>query len=351
MLTGRVVAKLEPGGAQLSLLRVARELRAHGIETRLIAGWATPEGVALARAHGFEPEVWGEGGDLQWVPDPRFAEWLMPRLEPAAVVHAHMFGGWWAAAQALADGTPLVASEHNAYAWPGPARVGEMRAALRRVDVFFAHGPEARGTVLALGLPRERLRDGISPVVGTDARPLPGLPEPRIVFAGRLAPDKGPDVLVEALGRLTDPPSTLVVGDGRLRPALERRVAELQLSDRVRFLGWVPDPGPYIADATVLAMPSREEAVSQTAMIGLAQGVPVVGTTVDGFPATLAGRGLLVPPDDPDALADALARVLSGAVPRPAPVRQIAERHAPARVAAIYQRTYRTLAAAGRAAS
>jgi glycosyltransferase involved in cell wall biosynthesis len=347
---GRVIAKLEPGGAQLSLLRVARELRAHGVETRLLAGWATPEGVALARDHGFEPEVWNEGGNLQWVPDPRFPVWLAPRLEGVDLVHAHMFGGWWAAARAVANGTPLVASEHNAYRWPDGPHGAAMLAALQRVDVFYAHGPEARATVLAYGLPPERVRDGVSPVQGTDALPLPGLPEPRIVFAGRLAPDKGPDVLVEALGLLRDPPATLVVGDGRLRPALEQRVDELGLSDRVHFLGWVGDPGPYIAGSAVLAMPSREEAVSQTAMIGLALGVPVIGTEVDGFPATIgAGRGILVPPDDPAAFARALDGVLSGAVPRPRPLREIAERHAPARVAALYESTYRALAAAASA--
>ena len=81
-----------------------------------------------------------------------------------------------------------------------------MRDALGRVDVFFAHGPGARATVLAHGLPLERVREGISPVVGTQARPAPGLPSPRIVFAGRLHPDKGPDILVEAVGLLRDPP-------------------------------------------------------------------------------------------------------------------------------------------------
>jgi hypothetical protein len=66
-------------------------------------------GIELARSHGAEPQVWGEGGDLQWVPDPGFAAWLAPRLA-ADVVHAHMFGGWWAAARAAPAATPLVAS-------------------------------------------------------------------------------------------------------------------------------------------------------------------------------------------------------------------------------------------------
>jgi glycosyltransferase involved in cell wall biosynthesis len=161
-----------------------------------------------------------------------------------------------------------------------------------------------------------------------------------------LDPDKGPDILVEALALLRDPPPTLILGDGRLRAPLQRRVRELGLAERVRFPGWVGDPGSYIAGATVLAIPSREEAFSQTAIIGLAHGVPVIGTEVDGFPATLGGgRGILVATEDPPALAAALERVLHAALPRPRPLRGLAERYAPARVAAIYENTYRGLLA------
>ena len=352
VLVARVIAKLEPGGAQLSMLRVMRELGRRGIVSVLFCGWATPAGVELARGCGVEPEVWGEGGNLQWVAEPRFAAWLGPRLAAADLVHAHMFGAWWAAARVVPVGVPLVASEHNQYLWPDGPRSAEMREALGRVDVFFAHGPGARASVIAHGLPLTRVREGISPVVGTRARAAPGLPSPRIVFAGRLDPDKGPDILVEALALLRDPPPTLILGDGRLRAGLERRVRELGLAKRVSFRGWVADPGPYIAGATVLAIPSRDEAFSQTAIIGLAHGVPVIGTEVDGFPATLGGgRGMLVPPEDPQALAAALDGVLHDEVARPRPLRSLAERHAPARVAAIYERTYRGLVAPEAAAA
>jgi glycosyltransferase involved in cell wall biosynthesis len=346
VFVARVIAKLEPGGAQLSMLRVMRELRGHGIASALHCGWASAAGIELARRHGAEPEVWGDGGNLQWVPEPRFAAWLGPRLATADLVHAHMFGAWWAAARAARAGTPLVASEHNQYRWPGRPCSAEMRDALGRVDVFFAHGPGARATVLAHGLPLERVREGISPVVGTQDHPRPGLPSPRIVFAGRLHADKGPDILIEALRLLHDPPPTLILGEGHLRPILEDQARELGLARRVSFLGWVPDPGAYIAGATVLAMPSRDEATSQTAIIGLAHGVHVIGTKVDGLTATLGGgRGILVPPEDPQALAAALERVLHQPLPRPRPQRSLAERHAPSRVAAIYESTYRGLVA------
>ena len=91
----------------------------------------------------------------------------------------------------------------------------------------------------------------------------PACPVPASSSAGRLDPDKGPDILVEALGLLRDPPPTLILGDGRLRAALQRRVRELGLARRVSLPGWVGDPGPYIAGATVLAIPSRDEAFSR----------------------------------------------------------------------------------------
>lgn len=81
-----------------------------------------------------------------------------------------MFGAWWAAARVAPAGIPLVASEHNQYLWPDRPHSAELREALGRVDVFFAHGPSARATVIAHGLAVGRLREGISPVVGTQAR-------------------------------------------------------------------------------------------------------------------------------------------------------------------------------------
>jgi glycosyltransferase involved in cell wall biosynthesis len=342
MNTVRVMAKLEPGGAQLSMLRVMVELRGRGIGSHLLCGWASADGLALARAHGVEPEVWAGGGNLQWTPDPAFAAWLVPRLQGADLIHAHMFGAWWAAALAAPATTPLVASEHNQYLWPDRPYDDEMRFGLDRVDAFFAHGPGARETVLAHGLLLDRIRDGVSPVVGMRDRPRAGLPSPRIVFAGRLHADKGPDILLAALGHLRAPPVTLILGEGHLRPILEEQAQAL--GTRVRFLGWVPDPGAYIAGATVLAIPSRDESFSQTAIIGLAHGVPVIGTDVDGFPATLGhDRGIMVPPDDPHALAAALGAVLDHQIARPRPLRDFTERYEPARVADVYEDTYREL--------
>jgi glycosyltransferase involved in cell wall biosynthesis len=342
VLIARVVSKLELGGAQLSLLRVARALGARGHRTRLLAGAATPAGVELARRFGIEAEVMGSETDLQWHCDPGFAEWLGPRLVGADVVHAHMLGSWWAAASTVPVDVPLLASEHNSYDFWGTPPWSAMAEVSGRIDRFYAHGPGARAGAARVGVPEDRIHRGISPVAGMDARRRPGQPTPRIVFSGRFSPDKGPDVLIDAVARMAAPPPVSMLGAGVLEDELRAQVAELGLADVVGFPGWVEEPGPWVAGATVQACPSRDESFSQTAVLAMALGVPVVGTDVDGFPETLGdGRGVIVPAEDPEALAAALEGVLAGALrPDTRAARSWARQFEIERVASVYERAY-----------
>ena len=231
-----------------------------------------------------------------------------------------MVGAWWAAAQALPPQVPLVASEHNQMSWPAGDHTDQARDAARRVDLFFTHGPAVRAWAAQIGLDDSRLRPGRSSVEGLSARPWPGLPTPRLTFAGRFRGDKAPDVLVEALALLPAPPPAYLVGDGPMRGALTRLAAALGLDAVVHLPGWSYEPARYIAGASVHVVPSREESWSQSAVLALGLGVPVVGTEVDGLARTLGeGRGVLVPPGDPHALAGALSRVLGGEHARPCP--------------------------------
>jgi glycosyltransferase involved in cell wall biosynthesis len=343
----RVIGILEPGGAQLSAFRLTNALRRLGFDTRFLAGDASAEGLQLALQHGIEVEAFTAGAGLQWEPSPEFAAWLEPRLRGADLVHGHMFGAWWAAAQVLAPDVPLVASEHNVLNWPGAHHARELRDALPRVDLFFAHGPATTAYVKALGMPPERVLPGTSAIAGFASQPHPWLPAPRIVQTARLAPDKAPDVLVEALGLIGRPPPSFIVGTGRMLAALRRRVRELGLEDVVHFPGWQSEPGRWVAGASVFPVSSREEAWSQSAVLAMALGVPVVGTAVEGLPITLAdGRGILVPPEDPEALARAIEDVLSGRRrPDLEAARAYAEQFTPARVAGAYARRYRALLA------
>jgi glycosyltransferase involved in cell wall biosynthesis len=344
----RAIGMLEPGGAQLSALRLSRALRAHGIETRVLAGDATPAGLDLARAHGFEVEHFAEVRGLQWEPCDEFAAWLHERCIGADLVHGHMFGAWWAAALAAPPDVPVVASEHNAMIWPRTRHDDAAANMAGRLGCFFGHGPETRAWAARIGVPGDRIVAGESAIQGLDGRPQADLPTPRITFAGRFAPDKGPDVLVEALGMLADPPATFLLGDGEMRPALEHQVAGLGLQDVVRFSGWQAQPERFVAGAAVHVVPSRQDAWSQSAVLAMGLGVPVVATAVEGLPETLAnGRGVLVAPEEPRALAAAVGAVLAGLCEADiAAARAYAQRFTPDRIASRYASVYRALAGA-----
>jgi glycosyltransferase involved in cell wall biosynthesis len=342
----RAIGVLEPGGAQLSALRLSTALRAHGIESRIVAGDATPAGLEMARSHGFEVEHFSELRDLQWEACPEFAEWLAERFEGADLVHGHMFGAWWAAARAAPLDVPVVASEHNAVAWPRGSRDADAAAVTPRIARFFAHGPASRAWAAQIGIPDERIAEGESAIVGLEATPDADVPSPRITFAGRFEAEKGLDLLIEAIGLIADAPPTYLLGDGALRPVLEHRVAELELGDVVRFSGWQAQPERLIAGATVHVVPSRRDAWSQSAVLAMGLGVPVVATAVEGLPETLAaGRGILVPAENPRALASAIGAVLAGVHECDlAAARAYAQGFTAPAVAARYAAAYRALA-------
>jgi glycosyltransferase involved in cell wall biosynthesis len=138
---------------------------------------------------------------------------------------------------------------------------------------------------------------------------------PFLLFVGRLASNKGLLGLVEAFASLArhDPSATLVlVGeDGGMRPAIERRVAELGLAPRVRLTGFVADERLLAAafrEARLFVLPSEYEAFGLVLLEALAQGTPAVASRVGGIPEFLEDgkAGRLVPPKDPAALAETL---------------------------------------------
>jgi glycosyltransferase involved in cell wall biosynthesis len=138
---------------------------------------------------------------------------------------------------------------------------------------------------------------------------------PTISFAGRLWPKKGVDVLLRAManvptGRL------LIAGDGPERGSLEELASSLGLSSRVRFLGHLPRETleSELGPAWVHVVPSVwEEPFGISAAEALMRGTAVVASGAGGVSElVLEGRtGLLVPPADESALAEALVRVLA----------------------------------------
>ncbi len=142
----------------------------------------------------------------------------------------------------------------------------------------------------------------------------------RIVSTGGLTPAKGFDVLIkafsEARAQLGDRWELVIIGDGPLRPALERLVDKCRLGDRVRFLGWLENPYPVVASADIAVQASRWEGFGIAVVEALSLGVPLIGTSCPGGISETLGHGeygVVVPTDDVDELAAAL--VLLGTTP------------------------------------
>ncbi len=142
-------------------------------------------------------------------------------------------------------------------------------------------------------------------------------PGPSVLFVGRLVPYKGVDVLIDAAANLTTG-RVLIAGDGPLRPALESRAAAAHLGDRLQFLGPLSDPELVAhlraCDVFVLPSVSRQETFGVVQLEAMACGKPVVSTDLPtGVPWVNVHEhtGLVVPPGDAKALADALNRLLA----------------------------------------
>jgi glycosyltransferase involved in cell wall biosynthesis len=151
------------------------------------------------------------------------------------------------------------------------------------------------------------------------ARARVGLPSdvPVILYVGNLVPVKGVDVLLRAAAQLAEGGRDfrlVLIGDGPLRPALERQVRESGLGERVRFAGSIahgelPD---WFRAADVFCLPSHSEGVPTVLLEASACGTPWVASAVGGIPEIAAlGPSRLVLPDSPADLAAALKSALN----------------------------------------
>jgi len=149
-----------------------------------------------------------------------------------------------------------------------------------------------------------------------------GRPSNRVIAVGRLADDKGFVHLLRAvheLGRRGTDVELELVGDGPERPRLERVARELGIAGRVTFRGWLKfeEVQCAMSRATVLVHPSDRlgDGLPNVLREAMAVGTPVIASDLAGIPEALdAGRcGILVPPRDVGALADAVARLLGDA--------------------------------------
>jgi len=321
------------GGQNQAFLTVLG-LRGLGHRTVLVAH---PQGVLFQRAR--------EGPDL--VPlAPRNAmdlgaAWRLSRLirdyQPD-VVHAQDAHAVSMAALALSFGAPvprprLLASRRVDFHLQ---RHSVSRWVYRQVDGFIAASGAVRDILVRDGVPASRIvvvHDGIdvariSRLPAVDLHQELWLPHgaPVIVNVAALVDHKGQKHLIDAMPlvrRAVPEAHAVIFGEGELRGVLERQVRDLHLDKHVLLPGFREDVLSLAKTADLFVMSSITEGLGSTLLDAMAMGLAVVGTRAGGIPeAVVHGEtGLLVPPANPAALAEAIIRLLKS----PALRRQMGE--------------------------
>jgi glycosyltransferase involved in cell wall biosynthesis len=255
------------------------------------------------------------------------------RRRRSDLFHTHAgitWEGCWGSVAAAEAGVPVVCTEHLPESLAGEDgrefKLRMSRGVARTIAV--SHGV-ARSLVVHGIVAPDRIRvvwngvdvEAFSPVsaarrAALRARVLDLPPEtPLVLCVGRFTPQKGQDVLLEAaaLARECEPRLVLLLaGNGPRRGDLARRAAQLGIAGAVRFLGHHRDVPALLGCADVLAQPSRFEGHPLTVLEAMAAALPIVVADVIGCNETVVhGKsGLIVPPEDPSALAEALLQLL-----------------------------------------
>ncbi|WP_437336729.1 glycosyltransferase family 4 protein [Sorangium sp. So ce394] len=325
-----VVSSLNGGGMEHFVLRLAEAQRRHGHDASILALRGGPL-ADLARQRALPATVLG--GRLP--ARAAHAALAFARARPH-VIHAHNPTALhYATVGKLLTRARLVFTDHaqtrgiirvpSRFEWRATDAV--VGCSQDTADKSGAVGVAGNISVIHNGIditPARRTREEVRAELGFGADPPPAQsPEPAGspggAFVGIMPaafhPVKAHDVLLRALARLRDrgvPVTVLIVGDGDERDRIHGLARELGIHGKeARFLGFRKDVPDLLLAADFFVLPSRDEGLPLAVLEAMARSLPVVVTPVGGVPEVVRSEehGLLVPVDDPDALAAAIERL------------------------------------------
>jgi glycosyltransferase involved in cell wall biosynthesis len=243
------------------------------------------------------------------------------------ILHSHMFGAnVWGTILGRLTRVPVVIAHEHSWTFEGQPmrRLLDRELIGRGATAFVAVSAEDRQKMIEIeGVPEAKvhvLPNGIQPLrppSGKDVRAELGIAAdaPLVGSVGELHPQKAFDLLFAAAAELRDRFPNLqviVAGEGSDRTRLERRIRELDLEHTVRLLGRREDIPDVLASLDIAVCCSDREGSPLSVMEYMASELPIVATRVGGVPDLIDDgmHGLLVPPRDAAALANALGRLL-----------------------------------------
>jgi glycosyltransferase involved in cell wall biosynthesis len=320
-----VITSLAVGGAERIVLSTARGVAPDRFE-HMICCFTEPGPLAdEARAIGVP--VYCLGGFPGLSHPVTFARLvrLVRGLAPA-IVHTQLQAPnlYGRVAAWLARVPVVIATEQNVYPHKRRRHIVVERRLAAVTDVLVAVSRGVQQFLAAqLRIDPARIRvvpNGVAPVLESPAsvaelrRRVDGA-GPVIATVASLTPKKGHEHLLRAVARLRArgvAAAVLLAGDGPLRPQLEALAGELGLAESVQFLGNVPRAGDVLAVADLFVLPSLVEGMPLALLEAMSAGKAAIATSVGGIPEVIQPdvNGLLVPPADETALANAIARLL-----------------------------------------
>ncbi|SOC49327.1 Glycosyltransferase involved in cell wall bisynthesis [Blastococcus aggregatus] len=334
-LAGRRVVEVlatSAGGVGTHVRALLPVLREAGADVGVCGAPATEELFGFT-ATGADFTPVGISTGLAPAADARAVLQLRRALAGADLVHAHGLRAGLVAAAALrvpggrgrsGPRPPLVLTLHNALQEGGGRLRGALQAlerlTVRGADLVLAVSSDLAANARRAGAPDVRVAPALAPPLApaqrgrAEVRAELGLPDgrPLVVAVGRLHPQKGYDVLLDAVSRWSgreSAPLFAVAGDGPLQDELAARIAAERLP--VVLLGRRSDVADLLGAADVCVLPSRWEGSPFTAQEALRAGTPLVSTRAGGIPELVGEGAVLVPVGDAAALADALEHVLT----------------------------------------
>jgi glycosyltransferase involved in cell wall biosynthesis len=254
----------------------------------------------------------------------------MDEFRPDVVLASWAYPDGWAAVELAREaGLPVAVKVHGSDVLllrRSSARYRRTVEALQRADCVIAVSRQLAGEVMALGIDPAKVSvvyNGIDrslffPADSDAARERLGVgsEEPLILSVGNLAAVKGPDILIEACDRLARRGVRFgcwLIGQGAMKPSLERMIRERGLGEKIKLLGSRPlvELPDWYRAAAMLVLASRSEGLPNVVLEAMACGTHVVASRVGGV-SEIAGDGvILVMPGDPEALAAAIEQALS----------------------------------------
>jgi len=322
------------GGAERILLTLAEGFVERGLKVDLVL--ARAEGPYLEQVH---PHVRIVDLKAQWMPSslPKLVNYLRQNRPSnlLAALHYPCEIALWAKRLAGVS-TSIIVTEHNTLSLEA-ARIPQMSVHLTPLAarLFYPWANEivavSQGVATDLAqitrLPADRIQVIYNPVIVPELFTLAKEPidhpwfkqgEPPVILGvGRLHPQKDFPTLIRAFAQVCQVRSArlMILGDGPERERLTALIEELDLTDSVALPGFIQNPYPYMAKASVFVLSSAWEGLGNVLIEAMSVGTPVISTNCKSGPAEILAQGkygVLTPVGDSKAIAEAILSVLGG---------------------------------------